>query len=74
MVEKYISIYMMKNYITLIVSIVTVCLLALEVAIPPNPYQVQLIIALTILICLKYNLPKKLLTLIEKSSLNKNSK
>ena len=64
----------MKNYITLIVSIVTSCLLALEVAIPPNPYQVQLILALTILICLKYNLPEKLLTLIEKSSLNKDSK
>ena len=64
----------MKNYITLIVSIVTACLLALEVAIPPNPYKVQLIIALTILICLKYNLPEKLLTLIEKSSLNKDSK
>ena len=74
MVEKHISMYIMKKYITFIVSIVTACLLALEVAIPPNPYQIQLILALTILICLKHNIPEKLLTLIEKSSLNKDSK
>ncbi len=66
LVEKHISMYRMKKYITHIVSVVTACYLALEVAIPPNPYQSQLILALTILICLKHNLPEKLLTLIKK--------
>ena len=70
MVEKYISMYMMKKYITLVVSIAASCFLALEVAIPPNPYQSQLILALTILICLKHDLPEKLLALIEKISTN----
>ena len=66
MVEKHISMYTMKKYITFAVSIVASCFLALEVAIPPNPYQSQLILALTILICLKHDLPEKLLTLLEK--------
>ena len=66
MVEKHISMYIMKKYITFVVAIVASCLLALEVAIPPNPYQTQLILALTILICLKHDLPEKLLAIIEK--------
>lgn len=66
LVEKHISMYRMKKYIAHLTSLITACLLALEVAIPPNPYQSQLIVALTILICLKHDLPEKILAIVEK--------
>ena len=66
LVEKHISMYTMKKQITYLFSIISACYLALEVAIPPNPYQSQLIFALTILICLKHDLPDKIIAITEK--------
>ena len=41
-------------------------LVALEVSIPPNLYTNQLIVILTILICIKHDLPKKILDIFDK--------
>tara|TARA_R110002020_G_scaffold322071_1_gene537921 strand:- start:722 stop:871 length:150 start_codon:yes stop_codon:yes gene_type:complete len=38
----------------------------MEVAIPPNPYRLQIVILLTILICIKYDIPDKIRATIEK--------
>lgn len=35
-------------------------LVALEISIPPNPYKEELILVLTILICIKHDIPNKL--------------
>ena len=55
-----------KKKILYIVQIIVSVLIALEISIPPNPYIGELIFALTILICIKYNIPKKILDVIEK--------
>ena len=44
----------------------TAIFLALEIAIPPNPYRVHLIICLTALIMLKHDIPSKLIDVLEK--------
>ena len=45
---------------------VVACLIGLEVAIPPNPYKNQLIFSLVVLICLKHNIPGKILNKLDK--------
>ena len=41
-------------------------LLALEVSIPPNPYKEELIIALVLYICFRYDVSTKILSTIKK--------
>ena len=47
-------------------QLITSVLVALEVSIPPNPYKEELILSLIILICLKHDIPEKIINLIEK--------
>ena len=51
----------------------TAIFIALEIAIPPNPYRIHLILCLTALILLKHNIPDKVINTLEKlwKSLNK---
>ena len=44
----------------------TAIFIAMEIAIPPNPYRVHLIICLTALILLKHNIPDKMINTLEK--------
>ena len=44
----------------------TAIFLALEIAIPPNPYRVHLILCLTALILLKHDIPDKVINTLEK--------
>ena len=46
----------LKKQIQYTVQLLVSVIVALEIATPPNPYKNQLIIGLTILICLKYNI------------------
>ena len=45
---------------------ITSVLVALEIALPPNPGKTHLIISLTLLIALKYDLPSKIELILEK--------
>ena len=56
----------LKPAIKYTLQMITSVLVALEIATPPNPYKVHIIVCLTLLIALKYDWPSK----IEKS-LNK---
>lgn len=47
-------------------QMIAAVLVALEVSIPPNPYTNHLIVILTILICIKRDLPKKILDIVDK--------
>ena len=47
-------------------QMIAAVLVALEVSIPPNPYTNHLIVILTILICIKRDLPKKILQILDK--------
>ena len=47
-------------------QMIAAVLVALEVSTPPNPYTNHLIVILTILICIKRDLPKKILQILEK--------
>ena len=49
-----------KNQIKYTLQLVICVLLGLEVSIQPNPYTTHLIIALTLYICLKYDIPQKI--------------
>ena len=44
----------------------TAIFIALEIAIPPNPYRIHLILCLTALILLKHDIPSKLIDVLEK--------
>jgi len=46
-------------------QLIACVLVALEISIPPNPYKEELILVLTILICIKHDLPNKILKSIE---------
>ena len=50
-----------RNQLIMMIQIIVAVLLGLEVAIPPNPYQMPLILSMVILICLKHDIPNKLL-------------
>ena len=49
-----------RNQLIMMIQIIVAVLLGLEVSIPPNPYQMPLIISMVILICLKHDIPNKL--------------
>jgi len=55
-----------KKQILYTIQMIAAVLVALEISIPPNPYKEELIFTLTILICIKHDLPKKLEKLIVK--------
>ena len=57
---------MIRNAILYTIQCVTAILIGLEVSIPPNPYGIHIIILLSILIAIRYNLPDKIISLIEK--------
>tara|TARA_R100000995_G_scaffold54140_1_gene26505 strand:+ start:77 stop:268 length:192 start_codon:yes stop_codon:yes gene_type:complete len=47
-------------------QIIVAVLLGLEVSIPPNPYKMPLILSMVVLICLKHDIPNKIMeTLME---------
>ena len=50
----------LKKQIQYTVQLIVCVLIALEIAIPPKPYKKRLILALTILICLKHNLVERI--------------
>tara|TARA_R110002110_G_scaffold27875_1_gene100782 strand:- start:337 stop:588 length:252 start_codon:yes stop_codon:yes gene_type:complete len=50
-----------KNKIKYTLQLVICILLGLEIAIPPNPYTNELVVALTLYICLKHDVPQKIL-------------
>ena len=54
-----------KNQIKYTLQLVICVLLGLEVSILPNPYTTHLIIALTLYICLKYDIAQKIENSIE---------
>ena len=49
-----------KTQILYTTQLIAAVLVALEISIPPNPYKEELIFTLTILICIKHDIPKKL--------------
>ena len=55
-----------KKQVLSITQLIASVLVALEISIPPNPYREELIFTLTILICIKHDIPSK----IEKSIKN----
>lgn len=55
-----------KQSILYTVQCLTAIFLGMEVAIPPNPYRVHLVVCLTILICIKHDIVKKLIHIMEK--------
>jgi hypothetical protein len=50
----------MRKQLILTLQIIVSALIGIEVSIPPNPYKNYLIISLTILICLKYNIIERI--------------
>ena len=56
----------LKKIVHITLQMVIACLIGLEVAIPPNPYKNQLIFSLVILICLKHDIPSKILKKLDK--------
>ena len=44
----------------------TAIFISMEIAIPPNPYRVHLILCLTALILLKHDIPTKVINTLEK--------
>ena len=52
----------------------TAIFLALEIAIPPNPYRVHLILCLTALILLKHDIPSRVINTLEKLWKSLNTK
>lgn len=56
----------LKKIVHITLQMVVACLIGLEVAIPPNPYKNQLIFSLVVLICLKHNIPSKIIDKLDK--------
>ena len=50
-----------KSQIIMTMQCVVAVLLGLEVSIPPNPYKMPLILSMVILICLKHDIPNKII-------------
>ena len=59
---------MVYNKSTLIhfMQLITSVLVALEISIPPNPYKEELILSLIVLICLKHDIPNKIIHIFDK--------
>ena len=55
-----------KSQIIMTMQCVVAVLLGLEVSIPPNPYKMPLILSMVILICLKHDIPNKIINLMGK--------
>jgi len=49
-----------KNQIMYTLQLIICVFIGLEVSIKPNPYTTQLIIAMTLYICLKHDIPQKI--------------
>ena len=56
----------MRETITHTIKLIVAVLIGIEVSYPPNPYKEYLIVGLTILIVMKYNLDKKIQEGLEK--------
>ena len=56
----------MRDYIIHIMKLIVAVLVALEVSIPPNPYKIQLVVGLIVLICLQHRIPEKLTSLLDR--------
>ena len=55
-----------KKQLMVTLQIIVAVLLGLEVSIPPNPYKKPLILSMVVLICLKHDIPNKIMeTLME---------
>ena len=52
----------LKKIVYVTLQMVVCVLIGIEVAIPPNPYKNQLIFGLVMLICLKHNIPNKIVS------------
>ena len=57
--------FLNKKQIQYTFQLFAAVLVALEISIPPNPYKEELILVLTIIICIKHDLPNKILKSIE---------
>jgi hypothetical protein len=56
----------MKKYLLLVFQICAASIIALEVAIPPNPWKQEIIIIMVILICIKYDIVDKIENIMNK--------
>ena len=56
----------LKKQIQYTVQLIVSVIVALEIATPPNPYKHQLLLGLTILICLKYNVVENILESLDR--------
>jgi len=56
-----------KNRIQYTLQMITSVLVALEIALPPNPYRIHIIVCLTSLIALKYDWPTKIEESLQKT-------
>ena len=56
----------MRETITHTIKLIVAVLIGIEVSYPPNPYKEYLIVGLTILMVMKYNLDKKIQEGLEK--------
>ena len=55
-----------KKQLMVTLQIIVAVLLGLEVSIPPNQYKMPLILSMVVLICLKHDIPNKIMeTLME---------
>ena len=52
----------LKKIVYVTLQMVVCVLIGIEVAIPPNPYKNQLIFGLVMLICLKHDIPSKIVS------------
>ena len=55
-----------RKEVELSLKVVVSVLIGLEVSIPPNPYKQPLILGLVLLICLKHDIPNKILNKLKK--------
>ena len=59
-------VFQMRDTIEHTIKLMVAVLIGIEVSYPPNPYKEYLIVGLTILIVMKYNLDKKIQKGLEK--------
>ncbi len=59
-------VFQMRDTIEHTIKLMVAVLIGMEVSYPPNPYKEYLIVGLTILIVMKYNLDKKIQEGLEK--------
>ena len=55
----------LKPAIKYTLQMITSVLVALEISTPPNPYKMHLIVCLSLLIGIKYDLPNKIIKSLE---------